>query len=119
MTDIIKLPEHLDRRRKLMAADIEEIKRMYKDRKKLGVKVQDIAEKFGVDPTTIYYHIDPKRKARQIELNKRLMRKRQQDPNMRKTLNAISAKSYRYRASVLPEMRDTYEQRAAGLEDRL
>ena len=96
-----KLPDELNRAKKLTSEDVQRVK----DLRKFGLSLQDIASEFGVTVGCIFYHVSTTG-WRERQYQSRLLRERQKirdDPEYHKKRNKASIESRKYRKKVNPE----------------
>ena len=87
-----KLPETLDKRRKLLKEDIAELR----EERKKGLSYQALAEMFGVNKNTCQYHCDDEYKKRKNKRRYELIKERESwDIEYKKKRQADKHKYYR------------------------
>lgn len=92
----------LDKRRKLTAKDIEEIKRRYAE----GEKGVDLAREFGIHQSTVTYYCSPGRRKRVNEnVVNRITRLKKEDPSFIDKLNGQVARSLKRRREIIDKIK--------------
>lgn len=96
-----RLPDKLNRRKKLFAEDLERMKEL----RKLGLTYKEIGEAVGVQAATVGYHLNPETKRKTIERALREIKYRwKNDPSFRARKLEISRESKKYISKVNPDM---------------
>jgi len=95
-----KMPDKLDRRKKLTGKKIQEIRELFNQ----GFSKVYLAKKYHVSDSLLYYHLNGEEyKKRWIEKVKIRQKEIRQIPEYRQREREISNESHRYKRRVVPE----------------